>query len=187
LAKKTIFKEMRVFGVIWSGQLVSTIGSGLTGFALGVWIYQKTGSTTLFALNMLAFALPNLLVSPLAGALVDRWDRRWAMIFSDTGAGISTLVVALLFVSQRLEVWQVMLVTAAISAFSTFQWPAYSAATTMLVPKEQLGRASGMVQIGEAISQLISPALAGALFVTAGLGGVVLVDFVTYLFAVGTL
>ena len=187
MAKKTIFKEMRVFGVIWSGQLVSTIGSGLTGFALGVWIYQKTGSTTLFALNMLAFALPNLLVSPLAGALVDRWDRRWAMIFSDTGAGISTLVVALLFVSQRLEVWQVMLVTAAISAFSTFQWPAYSAATTMLVPKEQLGRASGMVQIGEAISQLISPALAGALFVTAGLGGVVLVDFVTYLFAVGTL
>ena len=187
MAKQSFFKEMRVFGIIWFGQLVSTIGSGLTGFGLGVWIYQKTGSTTLFALNMLAYALPNILVSPLAGALVDRWDRRWAMILSDTGAGLGTLVVALLFVSERLEVWQVMVVTAVVSAFSTFQWPAYSAATTMLVPKAQLGRASGMVQIGEAISQLISPALAGALFVTIGLGGVVVVDFVTYLFAVGTL
>ncbi len=53
---------MRVFSVIWFGQLVSTIGSGLTGFGLGVWIYQETGSTTLFALNLLAIALQNLLI-----------------------------------------------------------------------------------------------------------------------------
>lgn len=180
-------RGMRTFFVIWSGQLVSTLGSGLTSFALGVWIYERTGSTTLFALNMLAFVLPNLLVSPFAGALVDRWDRRRVMILSDTGAGLSTLAIVVLMTLGRLEVWHVILISAWNSAFTTFQWPAYSAATTLLVPKAQLGRAGGMVQIGEAMSQLISPALAGALFVTVGLQGVVLVDFVTYLFAVTTL
>jgi MFS family permease len=178
---------MRVFTVMWFGQLVSTLGSGLTGFALGVWIYQQSHSTILFALNLLAFAVPNLVVSPFAGALVDRWDRRWVMVMSDTGAGLCTLAVAMLFFSGNLQIWQVIALTALSAAFSTFQWPAYSAATSLLVPKEQLGRAGGMVQIGEAISQLISPAVAGALFVTVGLQGVVLVDFATYLFAVVTL
>ncbi len=181
------FQGMRTFLVIWLGQLISTLGSGLTGFALGVWIYEKTGSATLFAMNMLAFALPNLLVSPLAGALVDRWDRRWAMILSDTGAGLSTLAVFLLLLTNRLEVWHVYVITAVSAAFSTFQWPAYSAATSTLVPKEQLGRAGGMVQIGEAISQIIAPGVAGALYVTVGMHGVVLIDFITFGFAVGSL
>jgi DHA3 family macrolide efflux protein-like MFS transporter len=185
--KRPITRGMRTFFMIWSGQLVSTIGSGLTGFALGVWIYQETGSVTLFAMNMLAFAVPNLLVSPFAGALVDRWDRRWVMIMSDTGAGLATLSIALLYMTGNLAVWNIILATAFNSAFSTFQWPAYSAVTTLLVPKEQLGRAGGMVQIGEAISQLLAPAAAGALFVTIGLGGVIAIDFATYLFAVSTL
>lgn len=186
-SKVPIPKGMRTFFVIWSGQLVSTIGSGLTGFALGVWIYQETGSVTLFSLNLLAVAVPNLIVSPFAGALVDRWDRRWVMLMSDTGAGLATLSIAILYMTGNLEVWNIILATAFNSAFSTFQWPAYSAVTTLLVPKEQLGRAGGMVQIGEAVSQLLAPAAAGALFVTVGLGGVIAIDFATYLFAVLTL
>ncbi|HWQ84017.1 MAG TPA: MFS transporter [Anaerolineales bacterium] len=181
------YQGMRTFLVIWFGQLISTLGSGLTGFALGVWIYQETGSTTLFAMNMLAYAVPNLLVSPLAGALVDRWDRRVVMILSDTGAGLSTLVVFLLLVTNSLEIWHVYIITAISAAFSTFQWPAYSAATSTLVPKEQLGRAGGLVQIGEAISQIIAPGVAGALYVTAGLQGVILIDVLTFVFAVGSL
>lgn len=179
--------SLRTFFIIWFGQLVSTIGSGLTGFALGVWIYQETNSVTLFSLNLLAYALPYLLVSPLAGAVVDRWNRRWVMIMSDTGAGLSTLSIAVLYLTGYLEVWHVLIATAFNAAFSTFQWPAYSAVTTLLVPKAHLGRAGGMVQIGEAISQLIAPAVAGALFVTVGLQGVVLADFATYLIAVLTL
>jgi DHA3 family macrolide efflux protein-like MFS transporter len=178
---------MRIFSIIWFGQLISTLGSGLTGFALGVWIYEQTGSATLFALNMLAYALPSLLVSPLAGALVDRWDRRWVMILSDSGAALTTMTVLLLVLGGNLQVWQVYLVTAIGAALNSFQWPAYSAATTMLVPKEHLGRAGGMVQIGEAISQLVSPAVAGALYVVSGLRGVTLIDFATFLFAVTTL
>jgi MFS family permease len=86
-----------------------------------------------------------------------------------------------------LEVWHVYILTALNSAFSAFQWPAYSAVTTLLVPKSQLGRAGGMVQIGEAISALASPAIAGVLFVTVGIQGVVMVDFATYLVAILTL
>lgn len=179
--------KLRTFLVIWFGQLISTLGSGLTGFALGVWIYTETGSTTLFAINLLAFALPNLLVSPFAGVLVDRWDRRKVMILSDTGAGLSTVAVAVLYFTGGLQVWHVFLLTAINSGFNAFQWPAYSAVTSLLVPKEQLGRAGGLVQIGEAISALASPAIAGVLFVTIGLQGVVLVDFSTYIIAVLTL
>lgn len=184
---KPVTHNMRIFIIIWFGQLVSTIGSGLTGFALGVWIYQETASTTLFALNMLAFALPTLVMSPFAGALVDRYDRRWMMILSDSGAGLSTLVIAILLFSGNLEIWHIFIATAFNAAFTSFQWPAYSAVTSLLVPREQLGRAGGMVQIGEAVSQLIAPAAAGALLVFVGLGGVVLIDFVTFLFAVITL
>ena len=187
MTKKTVSHGMRTFIVVWFGQLISTVGSGLTGFALGVWVYQETGSTTLFAMNMLAYAIPNLVVSPFAGALVDRWDRRKIMIMSDTGAGLATLSVAALLVTGNLEIWHVFVATAVSATFTTFQWPAYSATTTLLVPKEQLGRAGGMVQIGEAVSQLLAPAAAGALFVTTGLQGVVLIDFVTFLIAVGTL
>jgi MFS family permease len=187
MAPKDSSSKLRTFLIIWFGQLVSTLGSGLTGFALGVWIYNETGSTTLFAINMLSYALPNLLVSPFAGALVDRWDRRKVMILSDTGAGLSTAAVALLYFSGSLQVWHVFLLTAINSGFNAFQWPAYSAVTTLLVPKEHLGRAGGMVQIGEAISALASPAIAGVLYVTVGIQGVVMVDFATYIFAVLTL
>jgi len=179
--------SLRTFVIIWFGQLISTIGSGLTGFALGVWIYQETGSTMLFTLNMLAFALPTLIMSPFSGALVDRYDRRWMMILSDTGAGLSTFFIAILMYTHHLEIWHIFIATAFNAAFTSFQWPAYSAVTSLLVPKEQLGRASGMVQIGQAVSQLIAPALAGALLVLIGLKGVVLIDFVTFLFAVTTL
>jgi MFS family permease len=180
-------KGVKTFTVIWLGQLVSLTGSGLTGFALGVWVYQRTGSVTQFALISLFTALPGIVFSPLAGAYVDRWDRRWAMIISDAGAGACTLVVALLLLADRLEVWQIYLLMAVSSTFSAFQWPAYSAATTMLVPKEHLGRASGMVQLGQAMAQIAAPTLAGVLMGLIQVEGVILIDFATFLFAVLTL
>src|SRR5882762_1627555 len=90
MTQHTTARGMKVFATIWFGQLVSLIGSGLTNFALGVWVYQRTGSVTQFALIALCATLPGIMLSPLAGVLVDRWDRRRAMIFSDCGAGLST-------------------------------------------------------------------------------------------------
>ena len=151
MTQQTAPRGMLTFSTIWFGQLISTIGSGLTAFALGVWVYQREQSVTLFALTLLAATLPNVLLSPIAGALADRWNRRTVMILSDVGAGLSTLSIALLFFSGQLQTWHVYVAVAANAAFNSLQWPAYSAATTMLVPKEHLGRAGGMVQIGEAI------------------------------------
>jgi DHA3 family macrolide efflux protein-like MFS transporter len=179
--------SMRTFYILWFGQLISTLGSGLTGFALGVYVYQTTQSTTAFALSILAFTIPGVFFSPVAGALVDRFPRRLMMILSDTGAGLTTLAVFILLSTGNLEIWHIYVANFFASLFNTFQWPAQSAAVTMLVPQSQLGRAGGMVQIGEAVSQLLSPALAGALFVAWGMDSVILIDFITFGFAVTTL
>lgn len=174
---------MRVFIFICLGQLVSLIGSGLTGFALGVWVYQRTSSVTQFALISVSVTLPFIVISPLAGALVDRWNRRWVMIISDSGAVLNTLLIALLLATGRLETWHIYVSTAISSTFSAFQWPAYMSTTTLLVPKQHLGRASGMIQMGQALAQLISPVLAGILLGIIQFQGIILLDFTTFLFA----
>jgi len=115
-SRRATARGFRTFLVIWAGQLVSLVGSGLTGFALGVWVYQRTGSVTQFALISLSTALPGILFSPIAGALVDRWDRRWAMILSDAGAGLCTLTMAVLLLLNRLQVWHIYLAMAASAA-----------------------------------------------------------------------
>ena len=175
------------FTVVWLGQCVSIIGSGLTSFALGVWIFEQTGSATQFALIGLFAVLPRVILSPLAGTIVDRWDRRRAMIVSDAGAGFSTLVLVLLLFANRLEIWHIYLIVGTSAAFSTVQWPAYTAATTSLVSKENLGRANGMIQFGQAAAEILAPALAGILVQTIRLEGVILTDFATFAFATITL
>jgi MFS family permease len=178
---------MRVFGLIWFGQLISLLGSGLTNFALGVWVYQKTGSVTQFALISLFITLPFLLITPVAGTVVDRWNRRWVMLLSDSGAALATVAIALLLIAGQLEIWHIYIATSVSSIFGAFQQPAYIAATTTLVPKKNLSRATGMIQLGEAISQLISPILAGFLLLSLQLQGIILIDFATFIFSVITL
>jgi len=179
----------RTFLVVWFGELISTVGSGLTTFALSIWIYQRTNSVSLLALNMLAYAVPEIILAPLAGLVADRYNRRLVMIMGDLGAGITSLTVFLLFITGRLTIPLVIILSFLSAASSSFQWPAYSAVVPQLVPKDQLGRAGGMVQIGEAISYLIGPALAGALFVlpTFGFRGILFLDFATLGAAILTL
>jgi len=174
-------KGSRTFVLLWLGQTISLTGSGLTGFALGVWALQRTGSVTSYALISFFVVLPGIVLLPIAGALVDRWNRRWAMMLSDVGAGLCSLSIALLLIANRLEMWQIYLAMGISSAFGAFQWPAYSATVTLLVPKEQYGRASGMVSLGSAISQIVAPMLAGILVELIQVQGVILVDFATLL------
>ncbi len=178
---------MRTFLIVWVGQVASTLGSNLAGFAVGVWIYETTGSETLFALSMLAWVLPNILLAPLAGVIADRWDRRLVMILSDTLAASGTVLVAAMFFSGHLAVWHVYIAAFLDSTASTLQWPAHSAATSLMVPKEHLGRAGGFTQIGQAISQLVAPAAAGALYVTLGLPAILFIDLAAYALAIVTL
>jgi MFS family permease len=179
--------KQKAFLAIWIGQVVSILGSSLSGFALGVWIYQETGSASNFALVALCTVLPQLLVSPLAGGLVDRYSRRWMMIVGDSGAGLCTLVLALLFFSGQIQPWQIYLMTIFSSACGALQTPAYSALIATAIRNEQLGRANGLIQFGHGLAELLSPALAGVLVVSIGVPGVLFVDLASFVAAVTTL
>lgn len=177
-------RGMRSFLLIWTGQLFSILGSGLSSFALGVWIYEQTGQATSFALVALFASLPSLLVLPIAGSLADRWNRRLIMILSDTGAVLGTVALALLLWFGELQVWHIYIIATFSSIFSAFQEPAYMASVTMLVSKKQYGRANGLTQMGQAVGSIVTPILAGVLYVTIGLRGIILIDFASYFFAV---
>lgn len=180
-------RSMRTFLIIWAGQVISIVGSGLTGFALAVWIFERTGEATPFALTALFASLPRVLISPVAGAVADRVSRRTIMILADTGNALVTLAVLLMLRAGELQIWQIFVVAAVGSVFGGFQEPAYTASITMLVPKKHFARASGLVHMAHALESLISPLLAGILFVVIGLEGIVLIDFATYFFAIGAL
>jgi MFS family permease len=159
----------------------------MTRFGLAIWIYTETGSTIQLSLLVLAATLPGLLMSPFAGSLIDRWDRRVAMMVSDAGASVGTLAIGVLLIAGGLEVWHLYVALAFSSVFGSFQFPAYSSATTLLVPKEQYGRAAGMVQLAGSIGNVAAPAIAGIIVVTSGLTALFVIDFVTFAVAVGTL
>lgn len=178
---------MKTFLTIWIGQLVSMLGSGLTSFALGVWIFDQTGKATPFALTILLGNLPRILLLPVAGSLADRWNRRRVMILSDVGNALVTISVFALLLFGSLQFWHIYLIVTLGSIFSAFQEPAYTASVTMLVPKKDLSRANGMMQMGQALEMIITPVIAGVLFVAIGLSGVLVIDFVTFLAAVGAL
>ncbi|AKT41188.1 MFS transporter [Chondromyces crocatus] len=177
---------MRWFLPLWLGQSVSHLCSGLIGFALGVWVYEQTGSITRFALIALFTTLPGIVLSPFAGVLVDRWDRRRAMMLGDAGAAGCALITALLLRQGSLTAWHVCALMGVTSIFSAIHWPAFSAATTLLVPKHLLGRASGMVQLSQAIAQILAPMFAGRLLSLVRLDGVLLLGVVCYSVAIGT-
>ena len=175
---------MRAFFILWGGQLLSTLGSGLTGWGLGVLVYQRTGSTMLFVLNMVCIVLPTVVLAPLAGVAADRYDRRKVLVVADAAAGLGTLSILIALLSGKVEIWHIYLVSALSSAANTFQWPATSAATTMLVPKEQLGRVGGLSQVGDALSWLITPGVAGALYAWTGMRSILLIDLTTMSLAI---
>jgi MFS transporter len=180
-------KGMRSFLILWTGQVVSSLGSGLSGFALGVWIYRQTGSATALSLITLFATLPNFLLSPLAGALIDRWGRRSVLLINNFGSGACTLVMALLYWTGRLELWHVYALVLASRCFNVFQLPAFSATTPLLVPPRHLVRANGMALLGPAAGQIASPILAAMLMDVIGVGGVIFLDCSSFLFAAATL
>ena len=176
--------RLRLLITIWLGQLVSLIGSSLTGFVLGVWVYQQTGSVTQFSLIFLASSLPVVLCAPFAGVLADRYDRRRLMLFSDVGAAAGTAVLAGLVATGNLAVWHIYLITAVSTACSTVQQVSYQSMTPALVGRRHLARFNGLMQISRAV-QIAAPLIAGTLVVTIGVAGVMAIDLGS--FAVGWL
>jgi MFS family permease len=177
----------RAFMMVWLGQMISFIGSGLTSFALGVWVFQKTGDITQYALISMFFVLPGVLLGPLAGTLVDRWDRRTTMFISDLGAGLSTLSIAVVYLLGGLQIWYIYVAVFMNGAFGSLRMPSMQAAMTLMIPKKNLGRTSGMMEIVQIGEYLIAPTVAGGLMGSIGLAGIVMIDFSTFLIAISIL
>lgn len=172
---------LRTYLTVWAGQTVSETGSGLTAFALGVWVYQRTGSITLFAGILVFTAIPIILLLPFVGSVVDRYDRRLLMIGADTAGVLSTLTIAMLAGAGRLELWHVYVAVAWGAACASVQRAAWSSSIALLVPREQLGRTAGLTQLGQGTAMLLAPLLGGLLLVTVGLRGAILLDAATFL------
>ncbi|HEV2377418.1 MAG TPA: MFS transporter [Streptosporangiaceae bacterium] len=172
----------KVFLTLWLGQLVSAVGTDLSGFALGVFVYRHTGSITEFALVAVFTRIPAILLSPFAGALADRWDRRHVMLSCNALSGLVVVALAVLQHTGQLQLWHIYAGVTVIAVSGAFRDPAYYASVGQLVPKDQMGRASGLVQVGENFSMVAPPLVAGVLVVTIGLAGVLTVDFATYAF-----
>lgn len=176
-----------MFVFIWIGQLVSIIGTSLTSFALGFWVLTETGSVTQFSMIILSVVLPTVIVSPFAGVIIDRFSRKKLMILSNCVAAFSTAIILALVLTNSLEVWHIYLTAALASTFNTFLMPSYQSIISLLVSKEQLGRANGMIQIGESASIIIAPTVAGFLLHLYGLQAVIIIDLIAFTFAVSTL
>jgi len=181
------FSGLFGFSVVAFGQVVSLLGSSMTGFALMIWAWRITGQATALGLVGFAGLFPLVILSPIAGALVDRWNRKLVMILSDLAAGIGTVALFILLSLDALEIWHIYIVAAFSGAFQAFQFPAYSASITLMVPKEHLGRANAMLGIARSIPSIFAPMAAGALIGFIEIKGIMLIDIVTFTFAIGAL
>jgi MFS family permease len=178
---------MKAFMLIWFGQLISVTGTGMTRFAISLWAWELTGRATPLALVAFFSYAPTIILSPVAGALADRWNRKLVMMISDLAAGLSTVVLLLLSVSARLEIWHIYAAGVFAGAFEAFQFPAYSAAITMMVNKTHYGRTTAMMGLVNSTSRIIAPIAAATLFNFIALDGILRIDIITFVFAVGVL
>jgi DHA3 family macrolide efflux protein-like MFS transporter len=178
---------MAAFTIVWLGQIVSLLGTAMSNFALTLWAYEVTGRATPLALVGFFFVTPMVVLGPFVGTLVDRGNRKLMMMLSDLAAASVTLIVLVLYTSGNLQVWHLYVTAAITGIFQGFQWPAYSAAITLMLPKEQYARADGMLALAGNASAVLAPLLAGALIGPVGLLGLLIVDLVSAAVAIGTL
>ncbi|PKO01905.1 MAG: MFS transporter [Chloroflexi bacterium HGW-Chloroflexi-5] len=175
---------MKKFVPIWSAQLFSLLGSSLVQFALIWWITQQTGSATYLAMATLVAVLPEVLLSPFAGALVDRLNRRYVMIAADVAIALLTLSLAILFAFDMVQIWHVFVVMFLRSIGSVFHWPAMQASTSLMVPEKHLARVAGINQALRGSLSIIAPPLGALLMSVLKFYQVIAVDVITAIIAI---
>ena len=177
-------KWVPLFFTIWTGQTLSWIGSSVAQFGLVWWITEKTGSATVLAVATMLSMLPGILLGPIIGALIDRWNRRLVMLLADGFIAFASLWLAYLFWQESLEIWQFYLVLVIRAIGQTFHWPANQASVSLMVPKEHLPRIGGLNQtIGGAVN-IISPPLGALLLQIMPLHWIMMVDVGTAIFSI---
>ena len=178
---------MRTFTLIWFGQLVSTLGTYMTFFALTLWAWDQTGSATALALVGFFSKLPKIPTTLFAGLIVDRFNRKYLMLLGDVISVLGTIAIGVLYLTQQLHIWHLYIVVIFSGGFGQIQTLAYQASISMMVPKRHYTRTGSMASIVHYGSNIVGPALAGVLYPLIGLSGIVLVDLVTFAVAFATL
>ncbi|WP_320068795.1 MFS transporter [Micromonospora sp. RTGN7] len=172
---------MGKFTALALGLLTSVLGSALTGLALGVWVFQQTGSATQYGVTLLINLLPGVLFAPLAGVLVDRLSRWAILVVSEVVSAVTVVALAGLFHAGVLQPWHIFVAVGIQSLVRSVQMPALSSAVVLLAPKEQMGRANGLLMLAQALGSTVGFAGGGVLLLAIRLDGVLLVDFATFL------
>jgi DHA3 family macrolide efflux protein-like MFS transporter len=182
--KKALEKWQVRFFTIWFGQAFSMLGSQLVGFAFVWYLTQKTGSATILTLGTLVSMLPNIIIGPIAGTFVDRWNRKWVMIIFDSITALFTLGLAILFIFDIAEIWHIFLIMFVRSTCGQFQWAAMTASTSLMVPKKHLSRVAGANQTLNGLMNIIAPALGAYLIQVMPTQGILMIDVSTAAIAV---
>lgn len=175
------------FLVIWMGDLISNIGTGMTAFGLGVFVWQLTKSALDVAMVEMAALLPMILFSPAAGVLADRFDRRLLMILGDCVSGLGLIVLLVFMSTGNIQIWQIILCVGFSSAFSSLLDPAYKATLTDLLTEDDYAKASGMVGIASSSKFLISPIIGGLILAFYSIEVIIIIDILTVAITVSTI
>jgi MFS transporter, DHA3 family, macrolide efflux protein len=184
MTQENLPPKLRTFIVVWLGQFVSTIGSNMTGFAIEIWAWEITGKATSLTLVGFFGLLPSIIISPISGVIVDKFNRKLLMMLGDTIAVLTTIMLLLLYQNNQLQIWHLYLIAAINGTFNQFQYLAYSASVALMVPKQHYTRVSSMDFISGYGSNILAPPLAGYLYKFIGLTGIAGIDIVTFLFAI---
>jgi MFS transporter, DHA3 family, macrolide efflux protein len=176
--------SLRTFIIVWLGQFVSTIGSSMTSFAIEIWVWEITGKATSLILIGFFGLLPSIIITPISGVIVDRFNRKLLMMLGDTIAVLTTIILLLLLQNNQLQIWHLYLIAAINGIFNQFQYLAYSASVALMVPKQHFTRASSMDFISAYGSNIFAPPLAGYLYKIIGLTGIAGIDIVTFMIAI---
>ncbi|MBH8561825.1 MFS transporter [Nostoc sp. CENA67] len=177
---------MQTFIIIWLGQMISLIGSTMTAFAFSIWVWELTHQATALALFHLFAQIPQFLITPIAGVIVDKINRKFLMIVGDTAGGLLTFSVFLLYLTDSLQLWHLYVAFAAKCTFEQFQELAYSASISTIVPQQKYSHASSLSFLAGHGSLIIAPALAGILYGVIGLFGILIIDIISFLVAIVT-
>jgi DHA3 family macrolide efflux protein-like MFS transporter len=172
------------FFTIWGGQAISLFGSRLVQFALIWWLTQETGSATVLAIASLIGLLPTVILGPFIGALVDRWKRRQVILIVDTAIALATLLLAYLFAIDAVSVGTIYILLLVRGIGESFHWPSMSAATSLMVPDEQLTRVQGLNQMLQGGLGIVAAPLAALLLEFIPMQGIMMIDVVTAAFAI---
>ena len=187
MKKINLFAGLKDFLILWSSQTASSLGTSMTSFALVIWVYSQDETASSLTFMTICLFLPTILFRFIAGTMADRWNKKRMILFCDLVAACGTLTILILYSFSLLQVWHLYLINFLLSFMDSFQVPASTVATSLLVPQEQYTRVSGLQSFSGSVVSILAPALGSVLLAWGGLTVVLIIDLVSFAIAFITL